>query len=182
MIGSLIGIGACWELIASQISQLREPDAALVCDVSPLVSCGDSLNAWQGNLLGVPNSFVGAMAFALLTLIGMLLATGVRLPRWVWWGLVAGTVCGIGFVAWFLTVSVLTFGKLCPFCTLIWLVTIPIATNTWGRAAAGGHLGLPRAASRRLLAGRWWIAGAMYAVIAVIVLVAFWDGWVAMLR
>ncbi|SHE24561.1 vitamin K epoxide reductase family protein [Actinomyces glycerinitolerans] len=182
VIGSLIGIGACWELIASQISQLRDPDATLVCDVSPLVSCGDSLNAWQGNLLGVPNAFVGGMAFAVLTLIGMLLAAGVRLPRWVWWGLVAGTVCGIGFVAWFLVTSVLTFGKLCPFCTLIWLVTIPIATNTWGRAAAGGHLGLPPAASRRLLAGRWWIAGAMYAVIAVIVLVAFWDGWVAMLR
>ncbi|WP_136193148.1 vitamin K epoxide reductase family protein [Actinomyces procaprae] len=182
IVGSLIGIGACWELIVSQIRQLREPDAGLVCDVNPLVSCGDSLNVWQGNLLGAPNSFIGAMAFAVLLLIGLLLAAGGRLPRWVWWGLAAGTVCGIGFVAWFLAVSVLTFGKLCPFCTLIWAVTIPIATSTWARAAQGGHLGLPQAAVRALVAGRWWIAGVMYAAIVVIVLVAFWDGWVAMLR
>ncbi|MDO4901237.1 vitamin K epoxide reductase family protein [Actinomyces sp.] len=182
VIGSLIGIGACWELILSQLNQLREPDDGLVCDVSPLVSCGDSLNVWQGNLLGAPNSFVGAMAFAVLLLIGLLLAADIRLPRWVWWGLVAGTVCGIGFVAWFLAVSVLTFGKLCPFCTLIWAVTIPIATNTWARAAQGGHLGLPPGAVRRLVAVRWWIAAAMYATVAVVVLVAFRDGWAAMLR
>ena len=50
------------------------------------------------------------------------------------------------------------------------------------RAAQGGHLGLPQAAVRALVAGRWWIAGVMYAAIVVIVLVAFWDGWVAMLR
>ena len=60
---ALIGLVACWELISSQIRLLRNPDAALVCDVNPLVSCGDSLNVWQGNLLGVPNSFVGAIAF-----------------------------------------------------------------------------------------------------------------------
>ncbi|MBE6481488.1 MAG: vitamin K epoxide reductase family protein [Actinomyces ruminicola] len=182
IVGSLIGIGACWELIVSQISQLRQPDAGLVCDVNPLVSCGDSLNVWQGNLLGVPNSFIGAMAFAVLLLIGLLLASGARLPRWVWWGLVAGTAVGIAFVVWFLTVSIGTFGKLCPFCTLIWVVTIPIAANTWARAAQGGHLGLPPGAVRRLLGGRWWITGVMYAAVAGIVLVAFWDGWVAMLR
>ncbi|WP_103062063.1 vitamin K epoxide reductase family protein [Actinomyces qiguomingii] len=182
IIGSVFGIGACWELMVSQISQLRQPGAGLVCDMSPLVSCGDSLNVWQGNLLGVPNSFIGAMAFAVLALIGLLLASGIALPRWVWWGLVAGTVAGIGFVAWFLAVSVLVFGKLCPFCTLIWAVTIPIATNTWAWAAQGGHLGLPSGAVHRLVAARWWIAGAMYIAIAVIVLVAFWDGWAAMLR
>ncbi|MBW3070130.1 vitamin K epoxide reductase family protein [Actinomyces sp. 594] len=182
VVGALIGIGACWELIVSQLEQLRVPEADLLCDVNPLVSCGDSLNVWQGNLLGAPNSFIGAMAFAVLLLIGLLLVAGVRLPRWVWWGLVAGTACGIGFVAWFLGVSVLDFGKLCPFCTVIWVVTIPIATNTWARAAQGDHLGLPAAAVRLLVAGRWWIAGILYAVITAIVLVAFWDGWVAMLR
>ena len=41
---ALIGILACWELITAQLDLLRNPDAELVCDVSPLVSCGDSLN------------------------------------------------------------------------------------------------------------------------------------------
>ena len=179
--GSLIGIAASWELMVSELKLLKEPLANLSCDVSPLVSCGASLDVWQGNLLGVPNSFIGGMAFAVLLLVGALLVSGGRLPRWMWWGVTAGTVGGIGFVVWFLIVSITVFGKLCPFCMLIWAVTLPVAAHTWGQAALGGHLGLPRTEAERLHKARWPIAAAMYLAVAVTVLVAFWDGWVAML-
>lgn len=182
VVASLIGIAASWELIVSELRIIREPLADLTCDINPLVSCGDTLNVWQGNLLGVPNSFIGAMAFAILLALGLLLASGVRLPRWMWWGMVAGTVGAIVFVAWFLGVSVLAFGKLCPFCMVIWVVTIPTAAATWGEAALRGHLGLPEAAARRVWQARWWIAGAMYVIVVAIILIAFWDGWVALLR
>ena len=86
---ALIGILACWELITAQLDLLRNPDAELVCDVSPLVSCGDSLNVWQGNLLGVPNSFVGAIAFGALAAIGMVLLSGAQ-PSFVGVSNVAG--------------------------------------------------------------------------------------------
>lgn len=182
VIGSIIGIAASWELMVSEITILKEPLANLSCDINPFVSCGASLDVWQGNLLGVPNSFIGAMAFAVLLLIGLLLLAGERLPRWVWWGLCAGCAAGIAFVAWFLGVSVLSFQKLCPYCMVIWAVTIPVAAATWGQAAIGGHLGLSERNASRLHAARWWIAGAMYLAILAIVLVAFWDGWVALLR
>lgn len=181
VVGSVLGIVASWELIRAQITLLREPLAELTCDVNPLVSCGDSLNVWQGNLLGVPNSFVGAMAFAALLVLGLLLASGRSLPRWMWWGLSAGCLGGMVFVSWFLGQSLLVLDKLCPFCMLIWAVTIPVSAATWGQAALGGHLGLPRAAARRLHAARWWLAGAMYLVVIVLVLVRFWDAWAAML-
>ena len=182
IIGSLIGIAASWELMVSELRLIREPLANLSCDINPLVSCGASLDVWQGNLLGVPNSFVGAIAFAVLLFAGVLLASGQRLPRWVWWGMTAGTIGGIGFVAWFLSVSITVFGRLCPFCVLIWAVTIPIAAFTWGEAAHRGHLGLSRAAAERLHEARWLIAGVMYLAVIIVVLIAFWDGWVAMLR
>lgn len=182
IVGSLVGIGASWELMVSELKLIREPLAELTCDINPLVSCGASLDVWQGNLLGVPNSFVGAMAFSVLLFAGVLLASGGRLPRWVWWGLTAGAVGGIAFVAWFLWVSVETFGKLCPYCMLVWAATIPIAAATWGQAADAGHLGLPRRLARQLYDLRWWIAGLMYAAVIITALVAFWDGWVAMLR
>ena len=83
VVAGLIGIGASWELMASELSLLRNPQVDLVCDVNPLVSCGASLDVWQGNLLGVPNSFIGAMAFAVLLAVGALLASGGRLPRWM---------------------------------------------------------------------------------------------------
>ena len=43
------------------------------------------------------------------------------------------------------------------------------------------HLGLPRTEAERLHKARWPIAAAMYLAVAVTVLVAFWDGWAAML-
>nr|WP_300340768.1 vitamin K epoxide reductase family protein [Actinomyces sp.] len=182
VVASLIGIAASWELMVSELRIIREPLAELTCDINPLVSCADTLTVWQGNLLGVPNSFIGAMAFSVLLALGLLLASGVRLPRWMWWGMVAGTVGAVAFVAWFLGVSVLTFGKLCPFCMVIWAVTIPTAAATWGEAALRGHLGLPETAARRLWQARWWVAGAMYVTVVATVLIAFWDGWVALLR
>ena len=181
VVGSLVGIAASWELMSSELALIREPLASLSCDVSPLVSCGASLDVWQGNLLGVPNSFIGAMAFAVLLFAGVLLASGGRLPRWVWWGMTAGTVGGVGFVVWFLIISITVFGRLCPFCMLIWAVTIPVAAGTWGEAARRGHLGLPPAAAERLHEARWLIAAAMYLAVIATVLIAFWDGWVALL-
>lgn len=172
---ALIGLVACWELISSQIRLLRNPEAALVCDVNPLVSCGDSLNVWQGNLLGVPNSFVGAIAFGALAAIGAALLSGARLPRWMWWGLSAGSLGGIAFVIWFLSVSIMTFGKLCPFCLVIWAVTIPVAAHSWAWAAAGGHLGLRDNLALDLFKARWWIMAAMYLAVILTIIIAFGD-------
>ncbi|CAM2857573.1 vitamin K epoxide reductase family protein [Actinomyces slackii] len=181
LICSAIGGLACWQLIRSQIQLLKEPLADLTCDLNPLVACGDTLNVWQGNLLGVPNSFVGAMAFAALAAIGALLLSGVRLPRWIWWALSAGCAGGIAFVAWFLTISVVTFAKLCPYCMVIWAVTIPVAVNTWAWAALGGHLGLSREVAGTLAGQRWWITGLLYLMVVLVIVVAFWNQWMALL-
>ena len=176
-----LGVLASWQLMLAELAHLRDPMATLSCDVSPLVSCGASLDAWQAHLLGVPNSFVGAMAFAVLLLIGALLATGHVLPRWTWWGLAAGSLGGVVFVAWFLGISVTVFGKLCPYCMVIWAVTIPVAAHTWARAAVGGHLGLSRADAARILAARWWLVGAMYLAVVLVVAVGLRDAWAAVL-
>ena len=70
-------------------------------------------------------------------------------------GLVAGCAGGLAFVAWFLFVSVTVLGKLCPYCMVIWAVTIPVAAATAGEVVLRGHLGLPRPAARGLSTARW---------------------------
>lgn len=178
---ALAGLAASWELMAAELTQLRAPATDLTCDINPLVSCGASLNVWQGNLLGVPNSFIGAMAFTALMMAGALLASGTRLPRWVWWALAAGCVGAAVFVAWFLTVSVVTFNKLCPYCMVIWAAVIPVVWHTWARAAQGGHLPLGSKATTVLVGYRWWLTAATYALVVLVVVVAFWDKWLAVL-
>lgn len=181
VLAAVVGLGSCWELMLAELQELREPDAVLVCDINPFISCGASLDIWQGNILGVPNSFIGAMGFAALGVTGVLLASGGRLPRWYWWAMTAAVTGAMAFIVWFLGVSILTLGKLCPFCMLIWAVVIPVFTHTVARAADGGHLGLSRRAVSRLVAARWWAAAALYLAVVVAVLVAFWDEWMALL-
>lgn len=181
VVGSAIGLFASFELMLSELKHLKDPMDSLSCDVNPFVSCSASLDAWQGNLLGVPNAFIGGMAYAVLAALGLLLACGGRLPRWFWWGLVAGTVGALVFVAWFVAVSVTVFGALCPYCMLVWAVTIPMAWATWGEAAAQGNLPLGARAAARLSEARWWGTGTTVLVIVVVVLVRFWDGFVRMI-
>ncbi len=181
VLAGVVGLAACWELILAELQELREPSSVLVCDINPLISCGASLGAWQGSLLGVPNSFVGAAGFAALGVTGALLASGTHLPRWYWRALTAGATGAMAFVCWFLGVSVLSLGKLCPFCMVIWAVVIPTFTHTVARAADGGHLGLSRTAASRLVAARWWAAATLYLAVVLTVGVAFWDEWRAIL-
>ena len=67
------------ELVLSELKTLKNPHAALSCDLNPLIGCSDSLQSWQGHLLfGIPNSVIGTAVFALAA---GLLATWIFLPR-----------------------------------------------------------------------------------------------------
>ena len=99
-LASLVALAVSWELIAAEMAQLKNPLTQLSCDINPLVSCGASLTIWQGNLLGVPNAFVGAMAYSAFVVLAALIGAQVKLPRWLWQGLAAGAVVNLGFVLW----------------------------------------------------------------------------------
>ena len=67
------------ELVLSELKTLKNPHAALSCDLNPLIGCSDSLQSWQGHLLfGIPNSVIGTAVFALAA---GLLATWIFLPH-----------------------------------------------------------------------------------------------------
>lgn len=181
LIAALIGMWASWQLVVSEIMILREPLAALTCDINPLVSCRDTLTVWQANVLGIPNAVVGLAAFSLLVFIGVLTLTGMGLPRWLWWGLSVGCLVALSFVAWLVSISVFTFHALCPFCMVVWTMTIVISCSTWGHAARGGALGLSDRINSYVWSLRWWCAAALGAVILAVITTAMWDRWVALL-
>lgn len=76
---AIIGMLASIELVLSELKTLKNPHAALSCDLNPLIGCSDSLQSWQGHLLfGIPNSVIGTAVFALAA---GLLATWIFLPH-----------------------------------------------------------------------------------------------------
>ncbi len=58
--------------------------------------------------------------------IGVLLLARVKLPTFVWGGLQAGVIFGIGFVTWLQYQSIYDIHGLCPYCMVVWSITIPI--------------------------------------------------------
>ena len=85
LLGGLVGWIASLELQLGKEILLENPDATLSCDVNPLISCGNVMMTWQSSALGVPNMAIGLGGFAIMGVIGALMASGTALPPWIRW-------------------------------------------------------------------------------------------------
>ena len=125
-IGGAIGLFSAAYLIVEKVRFLEEPDKALSCDINAFVSCGGVINTDQASVFGFPNPIMGVAGFAIVLLLGVLIVARVQLPAFIWLGLQAGAVFGIGFVTWLQSQSIYDIQKLCPWCMVVWTVMIPI--------------------------------------------------------
>lgn len=175
---ALIGLFASVQLVLAELDYARDPGAALSCDINPVIGCGGSIAAWQGHLLfGIPNALLGAGAFGGLAGIAVAFLAGARVARWMWRLLSVAVLGGFAFVAFFVQQSLTAIGTLCPYCMVTWAAVIPLTFAVLGRAAQAGHLPVPAAWARFLLAQRWTLTAVSYGIVLVLATVVFWDEW-----
>ncbi|MBT2449171.1 hypothetical protein J7F03_19135 [Streptomyces sp. ISL-43] len=84
LIGGLIGTLASGVLTYDRVRTLEDPLFTPGCNVNAVLSCGDVMTTWQGNLLGFPNMLLGIAGFAALSGLGTALVAGAVLPRRLW--------------------------------------------------------------------------------------------------
>jgi uncharacterized membrane protein len=125
-IGGAIGLLSAAVLIVEKINFIEHPDKTLSCDLNAFVSCGGVINTDQASAFGFPNPIIGVAGFAIVVTIGVLLLAGAKLPSFMWVGLQAGVLFGIAFITWLQAQSIYEIQKLCPWCMVVWTVTIPI--------------------------------------------------------
>jgi uncharacterized membrane protein len=129
-IGGAIGLLSAAILIIEKVSFLQnEADGkstALGCDINAFVSCGGVINTDQASVFGFPNPLMGVAGFAVVVTLGVLMIAKVPLPDFVWLGLQAGALFGVGFITWLQTQSIYEIQKLCPWCMVVWTVMIAI--------------------------------------------------------
>lgn len=138
-------------LYLEYIGQLTESDPIVSCSFGVVVTCGPNLLSPAGNLLGFTNAIIGITMFAGPIYAGVsALAAPAGLRAWYWrvYGLfVLGGFVLVHVFAWR---SVFEFGTLCPWCMVVWLVTIPVFWFTlgwqlrdgvWGSAAGVRRVG-----------------------------------------
>lgn len=177
IIAGVLGIWASVSLILSRIALALDPGASLGCDLNPLVGCGEFITSWQASVFGWPNAVLGTIGFSALLATGVFFASGARPATWLWRGLAAGTVFGVGWVIWFQYHALVNFRMLCPYCLVVWAVTIPVFVHVMARAAQGGHLPLGQRLTRVLVMDRWLIIGGWYLALLILIAVWFWDQW-----
>ncbi|MFE3555124.1 vitamin K epoxide reductase family protein [Streptomyces sp. NPDC059193] len=165
LIGGLLGTLASGVLTYDRIRTLEDPLFTPGCNVSAVLSCGDVMTTWQGNLLGFPNMLLGLAGFAALSGLGVALVAGAVFPRWLWRGLWAGVAAGFAFTVWLIGQCLYVIGALCPWCMVVWAVMIPLFWCVTRQ--------LSRPGSRLRALPHWLVPLTAYAVVAVLIVTEF---------
>lgn len=174
LIAGVVGLIAAVTLTVEKIEILIDPSYVPSCSINPVLSCGSVMVTPQASAFGFPNSLIGIVGFTVVVVSGVLAVARVNLPRWYWSGLAVGTLLGTVFVHWLIFQSLYRIGALCPYCMVVWTVTIPLL-------AVVGSLAL-RSAQATGVAGvlhqwRWSLVALWFTAVILLILVRFWDYW-----
>lgn len=180
LIGGTVGLVAAFVLTLEKLEKLRNPDYVPTCSINPVLSCGSVMDSDQAEVFGFPNSLLGIAGFAVIVTVGVVMLAGFAPPRWFRLGAQLGTGLGVVFVHWLIYSSLYDIGALCPYCIVVWAVTIPIfwytTIDTLLRAA---HPGI-REGGAVLTSLHTAIIAIWFALIAGLVAEAFWEYWVTL--
>ncbi len=157
--------------------QLRNPSFQPNCDLNPIISCGSVMKSDQSDVFGFTNPFLGLAAFPVLITVGVAMLAGGVFKRWFWLAVQAGALFGLFFVHWLFFQSVYRIGTLCPFCMVVWVITITIFWYLLLFNIEQGHIGLRgKLASAGVFARKHHldILALWLVIIAVLILQHFW--------
>ncbi len=128
LIGGIIGYACAFIIMFDKVRILDNAHYIPSCNLNPIISCGNVMQSKQANAFGFPNPFIGLGAFPVLAVIGGAILAGGKFKRWFWLGLNAGLLFALGFVHWLFYQSVYHIQALCPWCMIVWIISI---TSFW---------------------------------------------------
>lgn len=178
LVAGVAGLAAALALTIEKIDLLIDPNYVPTCSLNPVISCGSVMSTSQAAVFGFPNSLIGIVAFTVVLVSGLLAVSNVALPRWYWAGMAAGSLLGSIFVQWLIFQSLYRIGALCPYCMVVWSVTIPLFVVT--ASVALQPLGSHRWA-RELHRWRWSLVALWGAAVILLIGERFWYYWSTLL-
>lgn len=181
-----VGLAAAAVLLIERIELLEDPNYVPPCNISPILSCGSVMTTDQASLFGFPNPIIGVAAFPVVLTTAVVLVAGAQLARWYWNGLLVGATAGVVFVHWLMFQSLYRIGALCPYCMVVWAVTIPIFWYTALRQARTSvAAGTGTGPAARVVGFATEYHGVLltlwYLGIAGLITRRFWSYWVTLL-
>jgi uncharacterized membrane protein len=177
LIAGVIGLAASMTLTVEKIDLLRNPSYVPSCNINPIVSCGSVMVTPQASVLGFPNSLLGLVGFTVVIVTGVLAVAKVSLPQWYWIGLTVGILIGAAFVHWLIFQSLYRIGALCPYCMVVWVVTVSLLVAVASIAFRPALHRRQTGAAWALYQWRWSIAALWFTAVFLLIMVRFWNYW-----
>lgn len=181
LIAGVIGLVASMTLTVEKIDILRDPSYVPSCNINPILSCGSVMITPQASLLGFPNPLLGLVAFTVVAVTGLLALTKVALPQWYWVGLTVGVLAGAVFVHWLIFQSLYRIGALCPYCMVVWVVTISLLVVVASVAYRPALQQRQSGPGWVVYQWRWSIAALWFTAVSLLSMARFWDYWSTLL-
>lgn len=179
LIAGAIGLLSSITLTVEKIELLRNPSYVPSCNINPIVSCGSVMVTPQASLFGFPNPLLGIAGFTVVVVTGVLAVTKVPLPRWYWVGLAFGVLLGTVFVHWLIYQSLYRIGALCPYCMVVWAVTITLLVVVLSVLVR--PVIRDRTAVRLLFSWRWSLVTFWFTAVVLLIMARFWNYWSTLL-
>jgi uncharacterized membrane protein len=180
LIAGLLGFVASFVLAIEKYALLADPSYVPTCSLNPVLSCGSIMASAQAEAFGFPNPLLGVAGFPVVAATGAGLLAGARLSRWYWAGLQVGVTGAVVFVHWLIFSSLYRIDALCPYCMVVWAVTIPVFWYVTLRNLDAPAPRLPTALARAVAVARRHhgvVLTAWFLMIAAAILQRFWLYW-----
>lgn len=141
LIGGIIGLVCSLIIMSEKLMLLENPDYVTSCDINEFISCGSVMQSGQASALGIPNPFFGMAGFAAVALIGAGILAGASFKGWFWFIAQIGLLLATLFVHWLAYQSMFVIQALCPYCMVVWAVTITmfVTVTVWNVKTYSGY-------------------------------------------
>lgn len=178
VVAGIIGLIASFVLTMDKMEMLENPGYQPSCNINPVIACGSVIVTSQASAFSFPNPFIGLVGFAVLITVGVTWLTGVRSSnKWYWRAYMAAALFGVAFVHWLAFQSIYRIGALCPYCMVVWVVTIAIFLYSLLWVLRQGYIRVPSWLDRVV-----WFANrnhvgillSWYLVVVLLILNHFW--------
>ena len=182
---ALLGFAASFVLTVDKIELLKNPQAAISCNINPIISCTSAMSSAPSEILGIPNSLFGLIAYTALIAVAVLLLLGNKLNGATWKLILSVGALGTLFIHYLIIQSIFFLHIICPWCFGLWIST-PIMllclVSLFSRTDHAVQLtGRAQTMLRRVVKFMAPAVVLWYSVLAAAVLLVFWDFWMSLI-
>jgi len=120
LIAALAALIAAFVLSLEKIHLLQNPDAILSCTFNLVLNCSTVMQSWQSAVFfGIPNMYIGLMAFPVIVTVAVAGLWGIKLPKSFLVTANIGVLLGTIFAYWLFFQSLYVIQVLCPWCLVV---------------------------------------------------------------